>query len=113
MAKFLGLLSMLVLAALSGSSADAQTPGKGLIYRPASGQFWDPGVIYVAGKYYMYSMYGGDRVWLATSQDGVHWTDYGVVLKSEGFKNNRVWKPYVARVGDKFILNHGAFTDQG
>ena len=39
--------------------------------------------------------------------------DYGVVLKSEGFKNNRVWKPYVARVGDKFILNHGAFTDQG
>jgi sucrose-6-phosphate hydrolase SacC (GH32 family) len=113
MARFLGLLSMLVLAALSGSSADAQTPGKGLIYRPASGQFWDPGVIYVAGKYYMYSMYGGDSVWLATSQDGVHWTDYGVVLKSEGFKNNRVWKPYVARVGDNFILNHGAFTGQG
>jgi hypothetical protein len=36
-----------------------------------------------------------------------------VVLKSEGFKNNRVWKPYIAKVGDKFILNHGAFTDQG
>ena len=34
----------------------------------------------------MYTMYGGDSVWLATSQDGVHWKDYGVVLKSEGFK---------------------------
>ena len=113
MAKCLGLLSMLVLAALRGSGADDQTIRKGLIYRPASGQFWDPSVIYVGGKYYMYSMYGGDSVWLATSKDGVHWADYGVVLKSEGFKNNRVWKPYVTKIGTKFILNHGAFTDQG
>jgi hypothetical protein len=35
------------------------------------------------------------------------------VLKSGGFKNNRVWKPFIAKVGSKFILNHGAFTDQG
>src|SRR5256885_5994616 len=70
-------------------------------------------VIYFDGKYYLFAMYGGDSVWLATSADGVHWQDYGVVLKSQGFKNNRVWKPFVAKVGDKFILNHGAFTDQG
>jgi hypothetical protein len=59
----------------------------------------------------MYTMYGGDSVWLATSEDGVHWKDYGVVLHSGGFKNNRVWKQYVARVGDKYIMNYGAFSD--
>ena len=61
----------------------------------------------------MFSMYGGESVWLATSQDGVHWTDYGVVLKSEGFKNNRVWKQYIAKVGNRYIMDFGAFTDQG
>ena len=58
-------------------------------------------------------MYGGDKVWLATSQDGVHWKDYGVVIKSEGFKNNAVWKQYVTKVGDRYIMNHGAFADKG
>src|ERR1700691_208279 len=113
MAKCLGLLSMLVLAALRGSGADDQAIRKGLIYRPASGQFWDPSVIYFGGKYYMYSMYGGDSVWLATSKDGVHWKDYGVVLKSGRFKNQRPVKQYVATVSDRYIMNDGAFTDQG
>jgi hypothetical protein len=84
----------------------------GLIYQPAVGSIWDPTVIYVKGAYYMYSMYGGDGIWLATSGDGVHWKDYGVVLKSQGFTNNRVWKAFVRKVGDRFILNHGAFTEQ-
>jgi hypothetical protein len=39
--------------------------------------------------------------------------DYGVVLKSEGFKNNAVWKQYISKVGDHYIMNHGAFTDRG
>ncbi len=87
--------------------------GNGFVYQPSKGFFWDPSVIFANNQYYMFSMYGGDSVWLATSVDGVHWKDYGVVLKSEGFKNNRVWKQYVARVGDSFIMNFGAFTDQG
>jgi len=85
----------------------------GFVYQPGKGFFWDPSVIYENGKYFMFSMYGGESVWLATSQDGVHWTDYGVVLKSEGFKNNRVWKQYIAKVGDRYIMDFGAFTDQG
>jgi hypothetical protein len=85
----------------------------GFLYKPSKGAFWDPTVIYANGQYYMYTMYGGDSVWLATSQDGVHWKDYGVVLKSEGFKSNRVWKQYVAKVGDRYIMDYGAFTDQG
>ena len=89
------------------------TAGNGFVYQPTKGFFWDPSVIYANHQYYMFSMYGGESVWLATSQDGVHWQDYGVVLKSEGFKNNRVWKQYISRVGDRYIMNHGAFTDQG
>ena len=103
--------------------AHAQPPGirrpmpiaesSGFLYKPSKGSFWDPTVIYANGQYYMYTMYGGDSVWLATSQDGVHWKDYGVVLKSEGFKNNRVWKQYVAKVGDQYIMDYGAFSDVG
>ncbi|MGB8260294.1 MAG: hypothetical protein WCE75_08080 [Terracidiphilus sp.] len=85
----------------------------GFVYQPQKGFFWDPSVIYANNRYYMFSMYGGESIWLATSDDGVHWSDYGVVLKSEGFKNNAVWKPYIARVGDRYILNHGAFSDRG
>jgi hypothetical protein len=104
-------LSAFLLAGLAVSIAQVQAPKKGLIYQPGTGAFWDPSIIYSAGKYYLYAMYGGDSIWLATSEDGVHWKDYGVVLKSQGFKSNRVWKPFVAKAGDKFILNHGAFTD--
>ena len=114
-----------------GQRVQAQSPSNqpgpvvsdqtGFLYQPSRGSFWDPSVIYANGQYYMFSMYhegarsaaGGGSVWLATSQDGVHWKDYGVVLQEDGFKNNTVWKQYVAKVGDRYILNHGAFTDQG
>jgi len=85
----------------------------GFLYQPGVGNFWDPTVIYANKQYYMYTMYGGQSVWLATSADGVHWKDHGVVLKSEGFKNNRVFKQFVSRAGDRYIMNFGAFTDTG
>lgn len=121
-ATFLGFVFLFVQLVLAGRAL-TQGPGffirprpsarNGFLYQPSEGFFWDPSVIYANNKYYMYSMYGGDKVWLATSQDGVHWKDYGVVLKSEGFKNNAVWKQYIAKVGDRYIMNHGAFTDKG
>ena len=119
------LLGIIVLLAPSylAPVAQAQPAGirpapkiseqSGFLYKPSKGSFWDPTVIFANGQYYMYTMYGGDSVWLATSEDGVHWKDYGVVLKSEGFKNNRVWKQYVSKVGDRYIMDYGAFTDQG
>lgn len=85
----------------------------GFLYQPKEGTFWDPTVIYANGKYYMYTMYNRDSVWLATSADGVHWEDYGVVLKSEGFKNNTIFKQFVNKVGDRYIMNYGAFSDVG
>jgi hypothetical protein len=73
----------------------------GFLYQPSAGDFWDPTVIYANNQYYMYTMYGGQAVWLATSADGVHWKDYGVVLKSESFSNNRVFKQFVHKAGDR------------
>jgi len=89
------------------------SPRNGFLYQPSVGDFWDPTVIYANNQYYMYTMYGDDGVWLATSADGVHWKDYGVVLKSVGFKNNKVYVQAVNKVGDSYIMSHGAFTDVG
>lgn len=117
------LLAIAALSLLFLQLAQAQLPGlrpplriaenSGFLYKPSKGSFWDPTVIYANHQYYMYTMYGGDSVWLATSKDGVHWKDYGVVLKSEGFKNNRVWKQYISKVGDQYIMDYGAFTAPG
>jgi sucrose-6-phosphate hydrolase SacC (GH32 family) len=85
----------------------------GFLYQPSTGDFWDPTVIYANNQYYMYTMYGGQAVWLATSADGVHWKDYGVVLKSESFSNNRVFKQFVHKAGDRYIMNYGAFSAPG
>ena len=120
--RFLGIVILLVQFCF-GRATNAQPPSlrpdpkvseqSGFLYKPSKGSFWDPTVIYANSQYYMYTMYGGDSVWLATSQDGVHWKDFGVVLKSEGFKNNRVWKQYISKVGDRYIMDYGAFSDQG
>src|SRR6266496_1214384 len=101
-----GWIALRAQAPAPVAAAGTTAKKAGMIYQPSVGSFWDPSVIYSNGTYYMFTMYGGDGVWLATSGDGVHWKDYGVVLKSEGFKNNRVWKQYIHKVGDRYILNH-------
>ncbi len=59
-----------------------------MFYKPASGGIWDPSVIYHNGYYYMASMYfkdgeprRDDYMWIARSEDGVHWADIGAVLE--------------------------------
>ena len=113
------LLNSLVQGAAPPASAQSRqtataTKQTGFLYQPSKGSFWDPSVIYANGQYYMYTMYSSPefsdratRVWLATSKDGVHWQDYGVVLHEQGFKSNAVLKQYVAKVGDRYILDHG------
>jgi hypothetical protein len=89
-----------------------------MIYKPGSGAFWDPSILYHEGKYYLFSMYKPDQepnhhVWSAVSDDGVHWKDVGIVITSEGREVNDIWKPFIAKVGDRFILNHGALSKPG
>ena len=91
-----------------------------MIYRPARGAMWDPSVIYHDGMYYAFMMYdqtGGHGLsarhcFLATSEDGVHWKDEGVV-NEEREARCRFFKCFVGRCGDKFIMDHGVWRPQG
>lgn len=91
--------------------------GEAMIYRPSVGRFKDGYVLWHNDQFYLFSMYktGGDddnfrNVWLATSRDGVHWADVGPVIKDAPF---HIWAMAVHRVGDRFIMNHGSFTQPG
>lgn len=87
-----------------------------MVYRPSEGRFKDTSVLWHEGQFYLFSMYTPDtdanfrNVWLATSRDGVHWKHVGPVIKDAPFN---IWAMSVHRVGDKFIMNHGSFTDPG
>ena len=71
--RLVGVMSMaMALYPLHGSYGQGFAPppprptaGNGFLYQPSKGFFWDPSVIYANQQYYMFSMYGGDSVWLA------------------------------------------------
>lgn len=94
------------------------TQAVGFVYRPSTGRFKDGFVLWNEGRFYLYSMYmdapGDDshfrNVWLATSPDGVHWQDVGPVISNAPFN---IWAMAVHRVGDRFIMNHGSFSQPG
>ncbi len=85
-----------------------------MIYKPAKGKIWDSSVIWNDGVYFMFSMYikEGDLdsygMWLAVSEDGVHWKDYGCVLES----STPIWKMFIFKHGDKFYMNHGTLSNR-
>jgi len=90
-----------------------------MIYEPESGSIWDPSILYHEGKYYLFSMYTPEdrspnhHVWSAVSDDGVHWKDVGIVITSESRDVNDIWKPFIAKAGDRFIINHGGLSKPG
>jgi len=95
---------------LLGAANQAQA----IVYRPPNGaRIWDPSIIWHDGKYYAFTMYRPpghkyyDSVGLAVSEDGVHWKDHGPVITDDIV----VFKCFVARCGDRFVLNHGSFTN--
>ena len=83
-----------------------------MLYRPQNGRIWDPTVIRYQGIFYAFTMYyekGAEESYamrLATSPDGVHWTDQGNIITD---KTNPVWKMFIFRTQDgTFSLNHGS-----
>ena len=94
------------------------TQAAAMVYRPSVGRFKDGFVLWHEGQFYLYSMYmhepGDDshfrNVWLATSRDGVHWKDVGSVISDAPFN---IWAMAVHQVGDRFIMNHGSFSQPG
>lgn len=86
-----------------------------MLYKPLLGKFKDNYLIHYDGRFYMFSMYmkdGGEyrNVWLAESNDGVHWDDVGLVIEDAKFL---VWAMGIHQVDDRFIMNHGSFDSNG
>ena len=63
-----------------------------MFYRPSKGKMKDNCLICHEGRYYMYSMYARhaeyeasqsryNNIWLAVSEDGVHFSDWGCVVE--------------------------------
>jgi hypothetical protein len=83
-----------------------------MVFRPDKGSMWDPSVLWHDGKYYAFMMYDtdGDDAFclLATSTDGVHWEDQGTIISEhDRADGGSFFKCYVAKCGDKFIMDHG------
>ncbi len=104
-----------------------------MIYKPLTGAMWDPSVFFDNGVYYAVMMYNPDGSntngdlfsgcpdglaascgLIAVSDDGVHWRD-GWIVTPEPFANvgNRYFKAFIAKLGDKFIMNHGVQRANG
>ena len=93
-----------------------------MIYRPATGSMWDPSVLWHDGKYYATMMYNKDgpngldaqHCMLASSEDGVHWRDEGIVNEErEIARGGKFFKCFVGRCGDRFIMDHGVWRPEG
>jgi len=88
---------------------------KAMLYLPKTGHMWDTSILYWQNKYYLFSMFryfGKDdvNVWCAVSDDGVHFSDVGVVISDQ--PPNWVWKMFVYRYGDQFVMNFGSFSNR-
>jgi hypothetical protein len=91
-----------------------------MLYQTPTGTLKDNCVIWHEGRYYLFTMYREEQeladadpsqwrhMWAAVSTDGVHWQDVGPVIQDAPFTlyAMRVW-----RVGSRFIMNHGSFTE--
>ena len=93
-----------------------------MIYRPATGALWDPSVFWHAGKYYAVMMYNPDGPHglqgtcglIAHSEDGVHW-EHGWTVTPEPLAphGGHFYKPFIARIGERFVMNHGVLQPHG
>jgi hypothetical protein len=85
---------------------------------------WDSWMTYHENKYYLYTLdmgqterqgWHGQGVDMATSRDGVHWEEVGVVLRKEegatGLGTGTIWKAEDFERSGKFIMNYSVFFD--
>ncbi len=110
------LVNHIMLYIILGVLLGMFVPAQAMIYRPEKGAMWDPSVIWHDGTYYAFMMYNKDgrkgldakHCLLASSTDGVHWNDEGIVNEErESAMGCKFFKCFVGRCGDKFIMNHG------
>jgi hypothetical protein len=93
-----------------------------MLYKPKTGAMWDPSALWHDGKYHVFMMYDkeGERgldaeyCFLASSTDGVHWRDEGIVVEErERARGAKFFKMFVSRCGDRFVMDHGVLRPEG
>ena len=103
-------------AVLAGLSLALCANADAMIFHPLKGDMWDPSILWHDGRFYAFMMYNKDgnngldagHCLLATSVDGVHWLDEGAVNEErQRAAGNKFFKCYVARCGNRFIMDHG------
>lgn len=84
-----------------------------MLYAPKVEKMWDSWIVPYEGKYYLYyisispEQYGKgawDGISLAISEDLVHWTEYGCILKKRP-EASWLGTGMVQKIGDTFIMN--------
>lgn len=96
-----------VSAKVSAAQAGFFTPMR-------KGQIWDTWLYCHEGKYYMYYLAGHPGKWdgheLATSEDGVHWKEYGVMVKPRAgvtwMGTGHIWKSPDFDKTHQWIMNY-------
>ena len=87
-----------------------------MLYCPKHDQLWDCWIVPSGDKLYMYYLSITDgkplfnSISLAISEDGVHFTEYGPVLR--GDDNDQGWGTgMVQKIGDRYIMNYSITKD--
>lgn len=104
--------------------SDEEPPQKGNVqagfYTPARrGLIWDTWIYYHKGKYYMYYLGGQFLNWwsheLAVSDDGVHWREYGTIIKpgeGAGMGTGHIWKSGDFESSGKWVINYSEWRSK-
>jgi len=92
----------------------SETIQAGFFTPKRKGMIWDTWMYYHDGKYYMYYLAGAFGHWdgheLATSEDGVHWKEYGVMVKPragvEWMGTGHIWKAPDFDKTRRWVMNY-------
>jgi len=101
------------------TSAPSETIQAGFFTPKRAGMIWDTWIYYHDGKYYMYYLAGAGGRWdgheLATSDDGVHWKEYGVMVKPragvEWMGTGHIWKSPDFDKTHRWVMNYSEWFD--
>ena len=96
-----------------------------MLYRPAKNYaLWDTWLYYHQGTHYLYYLtmgpterqgWHGQGVAMATSKDGMHWDEVGVVIPKDdgatGMGSGAVWKASDFETTGRYIMNYSSWFD--